>query len=176
MRLLLILLLCSHFSFAQKADSTNYYRLFKKFRGSPRNIMLDGVVKFYAIKLVYKDRKLVEPIIYSDNSTAEFKDWMEQLKQVLQSSPWDKFIENLKSKSDYNIVWTLYFMPDDSTGGKHPLPPSSMGKSIFSIYKLLEGDQDQTYIPPPYYLVEYPVRYKYVGGCSFIPPDSIKLK
>lgn len=176
MRLLFILLLSSNFSFAQKAKSVEYFRLFKEFRGSPRNIMLDGVVKFYAIKLVYKDRKLVEPILYSDNSTDLFKNWVEQLKKVLINSPWDKFIETLESKSDYNIVWTLYFAPDDSTGGKHPLPPSSMAKSIFSIYKLLEGDQDQTYIPPPYYVIDYPTRYKYFGGCSFTPPDSIKVK
>jgi len=175
-RLLLFLLLLSHVAIGQRAKSSDYLRPYYRLPMGPKDIMSDGEVKIFGILLEYKKNKLVDSIQFSKNSSPDFKEWIEKCRKGFQDFPWKDFIPEVENKTDLKIWWSFYFVPDDSTATKHILLPSDMGKMVLSSYDILLGNQDQIYVAPPYYVICYPTRYKYLGGCSFIPPDSIKVK
>ncbi|SHM58760.1 hypothetical protein SAMN05444266_10997 [Chitinophaga jiangningensis] len=175
--LLVFLLLLSHVASGQRAKSADYLRPYYRIPMGPKDIMRDGEVKIFGIILEYKKNKLVDSIQFSKNSSPDFKEWIDKCRKRFQDFPWTDFIPEVENKTDFKIWWTFYFVPDDSTASKHILLPSvAMEKMLLSSYDLLPGNQDQIYVAPPFFVICYPTRYKYVGGCSYTPPDSVKVK
>ncbi|MBV7531100.1 hypothetical protein [Chitinophaga sp. sic0106] len=148
--LLAIIVLAKNICLGQ--DSTripNYGEYFTALY-APKNVTVDGKNRAYAIKLAYKDGKLVLPIEFSKNSTPEFKDFIESYSDKLNTFPWYKFVPAVKGLKNYKIWWMHFYFLNDFESKLYPFSSEELAAQIISSFRMTERDKESFFIPAPY--------------------------
>jgi|GEM_PF-6371524 len=154
--LILLLLVTTCCCYAQEGITyPRYIDYFSAAPTAPFPITEDGKTSIYAIKLEYDNGRLVEPIMFSKNSTRLFMDFIKRHLPDLDTFPWYKFIPAVKGLPHYKVWWLHSYTPDDYHSRLYPFSSDEYDQSLRDAFQLMEGEMEPTFIAPPYSLRIY---------------------
>jgi len=146
--------------------SANYAKYLNKNIWPLRGQANDGKTHIYSVKLTYENGRLLQPVVFSQNSTEIFKKSFESNLADLERMPWEVFIPALTGRQRYTIWWLHVYASGDHNCA-NPLTTTEVIQHMGFAFDLVNKGEEAEFIAPPYFVQSYSTKHgnqRWAGG------------